>query len=230
MFDISLITDNSLLVRTFKESIICADKKCPSIKGLNIYDSCKALEDDLKNGIFYNLYFIDTSLSDHIDSVIAIRQILKRSGIILIVQDGMIPEECFHYNIYDYFEQPINREIVCKVLNEYYTDHMDHHRTFSFTYKHHPMKIYTDNILFFESKERLIYIYTRDEVYKFYGKLSDIADYLKEWDFFRIHASFVINIKHLKGCWSDHVIMDNGLILPISQSYRKRSARLREFF
>lgn len=67
---------------------------------------------------------------------------------------------------------------------------------------------------------------TLDEYYdliEFYGKLNEIENSLKvcKISFLRVHQSFLVNYKHIKGQSYDFVVMDNGKKISISEDRRK---------
>ena len=79
------------------------------------------------------------------------------------------------------------------------------------------------NILYFESSKRKVFIVTREETFEFYGKLNEIENSLKvcKISFLRVHQSFLVNYKHIKGQSYDFVVMDNGKKISISEDRRK---------
>lgn len=50
---------------------------------------------------------------------------------------------------------------------------------------------------------------------------------LSEQSFFRIHKSYVVNLKHIRNIFKDTVTLENGEALPLS---RHRSKELRQQF
>ena len=79
------------------------------------------------------------------------------------------------------------------------------------------------DILYFESNKRKIYIVTKDETLELYGKLNEIENSLKSCkvSFLRVHQSFLVNYKHVRGQSYDFVVMDNGMKISISEDRRK---------
>ena len=74
-----------------------------------------------------------------------------------------------------------------------------------------------------ESSKRKVFIVTREETFEFYGKLNEIENSLKvcKISFFRVHQSFLVNYKHIKGQSYHFVVMDNGKKISISEDRRK---------
>ena len=61
------------------------------------------------------------------------------------------------------------------------------------------------------------------QTFEFYGKLNEIENSLKvcKISFLRVHQSFLVNYKHIKGQSYDFVVMDNGKKISISEDRRK---------
>ena len=77
------------------------------------------------------------------------------------------------------------------------------------------------DILYFESDNRKINIYTTKGQISFYGILSEVLEELDEFDFLFIHQSYIVNYNHIISFEYNQVTMSNDTILPISQSRRK---------
>lgn len=62
-----------------------------------------------------------------------------------------------------------------------------------------------------------------ENTFELYGKLNDIENRLKacKVSFLRVHQSFLVNYKHIKGQSYDFVLMDNGKKISISEDRRK---------
>ena len=96
---------------------------------------------------------------------------------------------------------------------------------FYFRYSYHRMnhKVPIRDILYFESNKRKVFIVTKEEIFELYGKLNEIERSLKECkvSFLRVHQSYLVNYKHVKGQSYDFVVMDNGKKISISEDRRK---------
>lgn len=79
------------------------------------------------------------------------------------------------------------------------------------------------DILYFESDKRKVHVVTEDEIFELYGKLNEIENSLKECkvSFLRVHQSYLVNYKHVKGQSYDFVVMDNEKKISISEDRRK---------
>ncbi len=79
-------------------------------------------------------------------------------------------------------------------------------------------KISLDEILYFESKLRLIKLHTKNEEISFYGKLDEIEKELEQKDFLRIHQSFLVNATKIKSLTKEEAVLVSGINLPVSKS------------
>lgn len=84
-------------------------------------------------------------------------------------------------------------------------------------------KVLIRDILYFESNKRKVRIVTEDKIFELYGKLNEIEKSLKECkaSFLRVHQSYLVNYKHVKGQSYDFVVMDNERKISISEDRRR---------
>ena len=79
-------------------------------------------------------------------------------------------------------------------------------------------KLYTDNILYVESKgHKAIFHYMEEEAvtYQIYDKLDNVERKLEGCHFLRIHKSFLVNMKHIRKVSNYTAYLDTGEELPI---------------
>lgn len=96
---------------------------------------------------------------------------------------------------------------------------------FSFSYERKNYSIRKAEILYFESKKRLIYLHTAREAYQFYQKLDCLETELRDAGFLRCHRSFLVQERYVKG-WRDNLLwLENDAEIPISRSYEKEVNR-----
>lgn len=75
------------------------------------------------------------------------------------------------------------------------------------------------SVLYFKSDDKEVVVYTQGDVFRFIGRLSDVA--LTAPDFFwRIHKSFLINQNYIAFHKIDTITMSNGDQVPISRRYQ----------
>lgn len=91
----------------------------------------------------------------------------------------------------------------------------------AFTYYRRPGYVCTkvDDIFYFSSEGRRTHLYSHENNDTFYKKLDDVELLMqnKDCDFMRIHKSYLVNTKYIKGCNRKCVLLTNGEILRISR-------------
>ena len=79
-------------------------------------------------------------------------------------------------------------------------------------------RIPLDEIIYFESKLRLVKLHTKNEEISFYDKLDHIEKELGKKDFLRIHQSFLVNATKIKSLTKEEIVLNSGATLPVSKS------------
>lgn len=88
----------------------------------------------------------------------------------------------------------------------------------SFSFMEGEKKLYTDNILYVESrKHKSVFFYLETEIvnYQIYDKLDTIEEKLSGCGFLRIHKSYLVNLKHIRKISNYAVMLDTGEELPV---------------
>lgn len=75
-------------------------------------------------------------------------------------------------------------------------------------------------LLYVESRGRIMRTVTDQENIESYGKLSSLLFQLDK-RFLQCHKSYLVNMERVKTFLGDRFLMDNGAVVPISQSRRK---------
>lgn len=78
------------------------------------------------------------------------------------------------------------------------------------------------NILYFESRDKKIYVCTVNEQYGFYDTIERLMTVLPD-DFVRCHRSFIVNINHIvKTAVSESTVyLEDDYSVPLSRSYKE---------
>lgn len=83
------------------------------------------------------------------------------------------------------------------------------------------MRIHYDHIFYFESSQRIVTLYSKNQQIRFYAKLADVQSVLPSDKFIRCHQSYLINIDMVKKLdkANRNFHMISGEIIEISKSY-----------
>lgn len=83
------------------------------------------------------------------------------------------------------------------------------------------MRVDFDEIIYIESRQRIVVIHTKQRVIEFYGKLTDVFNNLPQDMFVRCHQSYVVNLEYVKILNKTEriFVMRNQEKIEISKSY-----------
>lgn len=173
----------------------------------------------------FDVIFLDIEMgqADGITVARKIRETDKNVLIIYVTSHESYMQESFSARLFRFLVKPVEEKQMEGCLEAAYEEISSADSYFRYSYQRLNCKIPVRDILYFESKRRKVYIVTEKETFEFYGKLNEIEESLRasKGIFLRIHQSFLINYKHIKGLAYDFVVMDNEKRLSISEDRRK---------
>lgn len=84
------------------------------------------------------------------------------------------------------------------------------------------IKLNNEEIFYVEALKDYVTIHTSNSKYTIHSTMKDIESKLNNEDFFRIHRSFIVNLKKIKAIESQNVILEKeNKLLPIGGSYKE---------
>lgn len=92
---------------------------------------------------------------------------------------------------------------------------------FVFTSERRNYSIRKRDILYFESRKRIILVYIVNGNYSFYQKLDELEKQLAGQGFLRCHRSFLVQERFVKGWRENALWMEDGAELPVSRTYER---------
>ncbi len=81
--------------------------------------------------------------------------------------------------------------------------------------------IRTEDIYYIQSDVNNIKLYSKDEIYYALGNIKHWEKQLKEYDFVRVHKSFIVNMEYIDVIDTDLYLRDIHKALPIGRTYKK---------
>lgn len=166
-----------------------------------------------------NMYFLDVRMErlSGIDTAKKIRTVNKKAIIIFITALKEYVFEAFDVKAFHYILKPLSekklRAILYSALSEF-----DEAEGFILakTISEHT-KILVKDIVYIESMLRKIKIHTTYDVIEYYYKLSDMEIDLKDFNFFRCHRSYIVNLMYVKSYDNSLITLKNGENIYISK-------------
>lgn len=84
------------------------------------------------------------------------------------------------------------------------------------------VRLYCDDIIYCESQNHWLKIYTRDNEYKLCKPISELSKQLDKSSFCRVHKSYLINFQYIKSIKeNDAILYHCDKLIPISRTYKK---------
>lgn len=192
---------------------------------IEVFWDGKSLADAVIAGNRFDIIYLDIEMSgeDGISAAKRIRQYDKNALIIYVTSHENYMKESFEVRPFQFLVKPVSEEQMKVCFKAAYEDINSSDFYFRYSYQRMNHKVPVRDIIYFESKKRKVFIVTEEEIFELYGKLNEIERSLKNCkvSFLRVHQSFLVNYKHVKGQSYDLVVMDNGKEIPISEDRRK---------
>lgn len=192
---------------------------------IEVFWDGKSLADAVIAGDRFDIIYLDIEMSGEngISAAKRIRKHDKNAFIIYVTSHENHMKESFEVRPFQFLIKPVSEDQMEVCFKAVYEDINSSDFYFRYSYQRMKHKVPVRDIIYFESKKRKVFIVTEEETFELYGKLNEIESSLKSCkvSFLRVHQSFLVNYKHVKGQSYDLVVMDNGKEIPISEDRRK---------
>lgn len=220
------ICDDDVAITGKIEAMLCSIAKKNFIPiETEVFWVGEQLAEAVENKNCFDVIFLDIEMGrdDGITVARRIRETDKNVLIIYVTSHESYMQESFSVRPFRFLVKPVEEKQMAGCLEAAYEEISSADSYFRYSYQRLNCKIPIRDIFYFESRKRKVYIVTEKEIFEFYGKLNEIEKSLRvsKSVFLRIHQSFLVNYKHIKGLAYDFVIMDNGERLSISEDRRK---------
>ncbi|MDE6212031.1 MAG: LytTR family DNA-binding domain-containing protein [Lachnospiraceae bacterium] len=185
---------------------------------LHSFLSGEAFLEQCENNVKFDIVFLDISMEeiDGIQTAKRIRTFHTDTYIVFVTAFMDYALEGYKVNAVRYLMKdtlaPAIEECMTAILQKMQVAHM------TFPFLEGEKKLYTDNILYVESRgHKSIFHYMEEKTvtYQIYEKLDNVERKLESCHFLRIHKSFLVNMKHIRKVSNYTAYLDTGEKLPI---------------
>ena len=214
------------LFNTAREIISKSKLKCELSYHVNTDKIISNLKEDIRT---YDALFLDMKDTDCLRVSGGLRKRNYKASVIFINDNADGIDKVLKYRPSALITDCGDKEQVLEALKRIYNEQAAVKPYFTVKNREDVWNISFDDILYFESNQRIITIHTKRQVIKFYAKLSDVLSGLPQDQFIRCHQSFVVNMSEVKGINKiEHLLkLSNGEIIEISKSlYSKFIAQI----
>ncbi len=182
-------------------------------------------EDLLEDYRFYDAVFLDIDMQgmNGIEVGKAIRCMDRDVKIVYLTAYRDYVAGAFGVHAFQYLLKPVNKEEIINVLEEIfrYRKKLNEKIILDFHTVDGIVCLPVESVYFFEYENRRIRIVTQKEEYYMVERIGNIAKRMKDFGFSMPHQSFSVNMLHVKNVKGQHIYLDNGMEIPLSQKKQK---------
>ncbi|GAA0126936.1 MULTISPECIES: LytTR family DNA-binding domain-containing protein [Clostridium] len=170
----------------------------------------------------YDIVFLDIIMNstNGIDIGKLIKGYNERLILVFITSSKEYVFDGYDTGALNYLLKPVNKEklklvferAICSITKK-------EEDYFCCKYKGVITKVPLDEIEYFESIRRVMFVCTDTTSNTFYGKISEVEEFLPHNQFARCHKGYIVNIKKIKEINKGEITLESGKIIPISKTY-----------
>ncbi|HHW70300.1 MAG TPA: response regulator transcription factor [Clostridiales bacterium] len=230
MFKIAICDDEQVVCMQLRSILKEIESGLAENFIVEVFSSGKELYQYIVEGGYYDIIFLDIEMGemDGIDFGQRLREELTNEATQIIYISGKetYAMELFKVRPFDFIIKPLAYEDVYMAMKRVIKFLSRNDKFFEYKIGHTTYRIPVKDIIYFESQGRKINIVTQNGIMTFYGKLDAVEKQLTNLNFIRIHKSYLVKYEYIIKFEYTQVTMSNDVILPISQSNRKRVRQL----
>lgn len=169
----------------------------------------------------FDIIFLDIYMkaSQGIDIAREIREFDKKCKIIFITSSHEHAIDSYEVRALYYILKPISEEKLSAAIKIAIEELDKENKHIVIINKKGSYKICYKDILYAESKARLVNIYLKSqEVITFYSKLEDFLQKLQDERFLKSHKSFIVNMDYISKVEDKYIFINNYTKIPISSA------------
>lgn len=203
----------------------------------NLFGSVIDLANYVKKAENLDLVCIDINNDMEISAAELIRKSYEQSVILIITDTSVAPTKYMKPSIMaaSLLLRPFSKEQVSATISDLFR-FIEHSKVAkeedSFVVKSKSERFFVayDRIIYFEARDKKIYLNTLQKEYGFYDTVEQLLEQLPDY-FIRCHRGFVINSKKIKKiALSQNVIyMQDEIMVPLSKSYKAKVKELKAY-
>lgn len=169
----------------------------------------------------YDIYILDI-LMDSINGIDLAKKIrnIDRDGIIIFLtsfKNWMA--EAFDVQAFHYIMKPIEKIKIQQVFRKCMDYLQDRKILYAFKQGKKITTVFYKNIYYFESDKRKVIIHTNEANFEYYDTIASVQNKIGEELFTRTHASYFVNMDHIRSFDGKDILLDNGMQIPVSKKY-----------
>ena len=204
----------------FREMSAILEKTSVKCELNNVTDLSVAGENLRKDIRYYDIIVLDGESERGLKLAGGIRRKNLVASIVFSVTEGCDIKALAKYRPTAYITDPCDLRQVYDALKYTCNEQTRTSSYITIKNKGELMRVNYSDIYYFESRLRIVALYTKTQVIEFYGKLSDIIPRLPEDSFVKCHQSYIVNLEEVQMLDRKNrlFIFPNGSEVEISKS------------
>lgn len=179
---------------------------------INIYScACDLINSNLEE---FDLFFLDAILDRDFDGIELAKRIRgrnQRAEIVFITYRLDKAYQAFEVNTFRYLPKPLKMGILIDTLDVFMKKRKEKSSKLIILKQGQKyLKIQYSKILYFETLDRKLKVITTTKTYLVDNKINEIEQRLEDYEFYRIHKSYLVNFAYVKEHDRSTVILLNG--------------------
>ncbi|MGC6176208.1 LytR/AlgR family response regulator transcription factor [Lacrimispora sp. 38-1] len=232
MVKVAICDDDIRFTGEFENIIFQMSKKQNVSVDIDVFfDGRDLVRNICEEKIKYDLIFLDIEMKS-MDGITVARKIREADEIVLIIyvtSHTSYAIEAYDVQPFQFLVKPIEREILQRYFIKAYDKIISGDSYFRYKYGKDTYQILVKDILYFQSKRRVVFIHRLDgSVVKYYEKLNELETKFKmsKIEFWRIHQSYLVNAMYVVRKSFEQIELIDGKVLFVSEDRRKEVAEL----
>ena len=225
MIRIAIVDDDAKLCSKIEKILLAYNDLVTAEFDVEILYSGEELFEFIDHEHDFDLIFLDIQMStmDGVEVGKQLRFRQKNNSVQIVYMTSLESRdrELFEIRPMGFIAKPISESDIVKMLDTYIDLFYNMGGLFDFVSGRRHLQVPYEEILYFKSDNKLVFLHTQEEVYSFYGQLSNAVKKLP-LQFWNVHKSYIINKNYILKYNYDNFIMINNAIIPISQKNRKK--------
>ena len=175
----------------------------------------------------YDVIFLDMEMDklNGIETANIIRKMDKHVIIVFVTSHTKYMQACFECLPFRFLVKPVSASDFDKVYADIIKKLSEERTTFVFTENRNKIRLFCEDIIYFECQAHYIHIHTKDKVHKICKTMSELYDSVDKTMFIQVHKSFVINLNHIREIKETELVLyDADKVIPISRTFKKQVA------
>lgn len=226
MLKLAICDDDIMFAGKFETMLLSISEQEHIKLDIDVFIDGKELVEDIEEGKKYDLIFLDIEMKV-MNGLSAARRIRKTDDLTMVIyvtSHKSYALEAYEVQPFQFLVKPIDADTVHRYFMKAYEKLTKGPSHFFCQFGGKTENLVMNDIMYFKSNRRIINIYMADgSAYKFYGKLNDLETRLEQEkaDFWRIHQSYLVNVRYIDRILYDKVELKNHKTLYISEERRK---------